>query len=133
MAISCTSAKRCSSEPGRAVSKKLFSICSWLIPCVFAKSLINVSTPADRVGPGNTEFTVTPVPRVSCAKPLLTDLDAGTARTVQGPATVDGIGPTRGWELYWMEVDVKRRRAAPWAAPVPEEIATKVSRLSAAE
>jgi phenylpropionate dioxygenase-like ring-hydroxylating dioxygenase large terminal subunit len=70
---------------------------------------------------------------VAGAKPLLTDLDAGTARTVQGPATVDGIGPTRGWELYWMEVDVKRRRAAPWAAPVPEEIATKVSRLSAAE
>ena len=26
--------------------------------------------------------------------------------------TMDGIGPTRGWEIYWMEVDVKRRRGA---------------------
>jgi hypothetical protein len=33
---------------------------------------------------------------------------------------MDGIGPTRGWETFWMEVDVKRRRGAPWAAPVQE-------------
>ena len=46
-----------------------------------------------------------------------------TARSIQGPATMDGIGPTQGWEIYWMEVDVKRRRGAPWAAPVPKEIA----------
>jgi phenylpropionate dioxygenase-like ring-hydroxylating dioxygenase large terminal subunit len=70
---------------------------------------------------------------VSGGKPLLANLDANTARTIQGPATVDGIGPTRGWEIYWMEVDVKRRRAAPWAAPVPEEIASKLPHLSAAE
>jgi hypothetical protein len=46
---------------------------------------------------------------------------------------MDGIGPTRGWETFWMEVDVKRRRGAPWAAPVPAEIAEKVRHLSAAE
>jgi hypothetical protein len=46
---------------------------------------------------------------------------------------MDGIGPTRGWETFWMEVDVKRRRSAPWAAPVPQEIADKVRHLSAAE
>ena len=45
---------------------------------------------------------------------------------------MDGIGPTRGWEIYWMEVDVKRRRGAPWAAPVPSEIAGKIRHLSAA-
>jgi hypothetical protein len=28
-----------------------------------------------------------------------------------------------------MEVDVKRRRGAPWAAPVPAEIADKVRHL----
>ena len=50
-------------------------------------------------------------------------LDEAHARSIQGPATMDGIGPTRGWEIYWMEVDVKRRRGAPWAAPVPSEIA----------
>ena len=60
-------------------------------------------------------------------------LDEGSARSVQGPATMDGIGPTRGWEIYWMEVDVKRRRGAPWAAPVPEEIAQKAPHISAAE
>jgi hypothetical protein len=46
---------------------------------------------------------------------------------------MDGIGPTRGWEIYWMEVDVKRRRSAPWTAPVPKEIADNVHRLTAAE
>jgi hypothetical protein len=30
-----------------------------------------------------------------------------------------------------MEVDVKRRRSAPWAAPVPAEIADKVPHLRA--
>jgi hypothetical protein len=44
---------------------------------------------------------------------------------------MDGIGPTRGWETFWMEVDVKRRRSAPWAAPVPSEIADKVPHLRA--
>src|ERR1700761_6983038 len=53
-------------------------------------------------------------------------LDATHARSIQGPATMDGIGPTRGWETFWMEVDVRRRRGAPWAAPVPEEIAGTV-------
>ena len=52
------------------------------------------------------------------AKPFMF-LDAAHARSIQGPATMDGIGPTRGWETFWMEVDVKRRRSAPWAAPVP--------------
>jgi LigXa C-terminal domain like len=58
-------------------------------------------------------------------------LDAAHARSIQGPATMDGIGPTRGWETFWMEVDVKRRRSAPWAAPVPAEIADKVPHLRA--
>ena len=65
-------------------------------------------------------------------KPMLF-LDEASARSIQGPATMDGIGPTLGWELYWMEVDVKRRRGAPWAAPVPREIAGKVQHLTAAE
>jgi nitrite reductase/ring-hydroxylating ferredoxin subunit len=65
-------------------------------------------------------------------KPLLW-LEESHARAIQGPATMDGIGPTRGWETYWMEVDVKRRRGAPWAAPVPDEIAGNVTHLTAAE
>ncbi|MBB3773550.1 hypothetical protein FHS55_004192 [Angulomicrobium tetraedrale] len=66
------------------------------------------------------------------ALPLLV-LDGAHARSIQGPATMDGIGPTAGWEIYWMEVDVKRRRGAPWAAPVPAEIAARVPHLSAAQ
>jgi len=66
----------------------------------------------------------------SGAKPFMF-LDAAHARSIQGPATMDGIGPTRGWEAFWMEVDVKRRRGAPWAAPVPAEIADKVRHLKA--
>jgi hypothetical protein len=65
-------------------------------------------------------------------KPMLS-LDEAHARSIQGPATMDGIGPTTGWEIYWMEVDVKRRRGAPWAAPVPKEIAGKIHHLTAAE
>ncbi|MGJ4927187.1 Rieske 2Fe-2S domain-containing protein [Bradyrhizobium sp. HKCCYLS2038] len=60
-------------------------------------------------------------------------LDASAARSVQGPATMDGIGPTRGWETYWMDVDVRRRRNAPWAAPVPADIVRLAPHLSAAE
>ena len=68
----------------------------------------------------------------SGGKPLMF-LEAATARSIQGPATMDGIGPTRGWETYWMEVDVKRRRGAPWAAPVPTELVRKLPHLTAAE
>ena len=68
----------------------------------------------------------------SGGKPLMF-LDDANARSIQGPASMDGIGPTKGWETYWMEVDVKRRRGAPWAAPVPSDIAQKISRLTADE
>ena len=51
-------------------------------------------------------------------EPLLF-LDAQHAKAIQGPGTMDGIGPTAGWETYWMEVDVARRRGASWMAPAP--------------
>ncbi len=53
-------------------------------------------------------------------KPMLF-LDKDSARSIQGPGTMDGIGPSKGWETYWMEVDVARRRGAPWMAPVPAD------------
>ena len=55
------------------------------------------------------------------------------AKSIQGPGTMDGIGPTLGWEIYWMQVDVNRRRGAPWVSAVPTEIAEKVRHLTAAE
>ena len=58
---------------------------------------------------------------VAGERPIMV-LDQAEAKSVQGPTTMDGIGPTREWETYWMEVDVKRRRAAPWVAPIPAGI-----------
>jgi phthalate 4,5-dioxygenase oxygenase subunit len=43
-------------------------------------------------------------------------LDAERAARVRGPATVDGMGPTVGWEDYWKEFDARRRRESSWAA-----------------
>ena len=60
-------------------------------------------------------------------------LDARGARGIQGPATMDGIGPSSGWELFWMEVDVKRRRDAPWTPAVPAEVKAAAPHLVAAE
>jgi phenylpropionate dioxygenase-like ring-hydroxylating dioxygenase large terminal subunit len=64
--------------------------------------------------------------------PLLV-LDQRHAKSVQGPATMDGIGPSTGWEAYWMEVDARRRRNAPWAPAIPAEIVPEVAVLRAAE
>ncbi|MET0537233.1 MAG: aromatic ring-hydroxylating dioxygenase subunit alpha [Xanthobacteraceae bacterium] len=58
-------------------------------------------------------------------------LDPASARAIRGPASMDGIGPSNDWQRYWMEVDAERRRAAPWNAPIPAEIAEKL--LPAAE
>jgi hypothetical protein len=43
-------------------------------------------------------------------------LDAERASKVCGPATVDGMGPTVGWEDYWKAFDERRRRESSWAA-----------------
>ena len=73
------------------------------------------------------------IAKVEAGETPMLVLDARTAKSVQGPATMDGIGPSRGWETYWMEVDVKRRRGAPWQADVPADIAATVPHLVAAE
>jgi phthalate 4,5-dioxygenase len=40
------------------------------------------------------------------------------AREITGPATIDGIGPTDGWERWWREADAERRKGASWAAGI---------------
>ncbi|SEP50158.1 Rieske [2Fe-2S] domain-containing protein [Methylobacterium sp. ap11] len=54
-------------------------------------------------------------------------LDARHARSIQGPATMDGIGPSKGWETYWMDVDVRRRRGAPWMPSLPSDATPDVA------
>ncbi len=46
--------------------------------------------------------------------PLMVLDDAGAAQ-ITGPAAIDGIGPSAGWQDYWRATDVKRRKAAAWA------------------
>jgi phthalate 4,5-dioxygenase len=42
-------------------------------------------------------------------------LDPDTAARITGPAAVDGIGPTDGWQGYWQTTDAARRQASSWA------------------
>jgi hypothetical protein len=72
------------------------------------------------------------IDKVEAGETPIMVLDARSACAIQGPATMDGVGPTRGWETYWMEVDVKRRRCAPWTASAPADIAAKAPHLAAA-
>lgn len=44
-------------------------------------------------------------------------IDPRAAALLQGPPTMDGVGPAQGWEAYWQDVDARRRSAAPWAPP----------------
>jgi phthalate 4,5-dioxygenase oxygenase subunit len=41
--------------------------------------------------------------------------DAASAKTVIGPAAIDGIGPTDDWQGYWQRTDASKRSAASWA------------------
>jgi hypothetical protein len=41
-------------------------------------------------------------------------LDPDAAKRLQGPMTVDGIGPSGDWESYWRETYAKVRQGAAW-------------------
>ena len=45
--------------------------------------------------------------------PMVLDTDAAARLT--GPAAIDGIGPTDGWQAYWQATDATRRKASSWA------------------
>ena len=45
-------------------------------------------------------------------------LDGGAAARITGPAAIDGIGPSEGWQDYWRRTDAARRAASGWAAGV---------------
>jgi phthalate 4,5-dioxygenase len=42
-------------------------------------------------------------------------LDEAAAARLTGPAAIDGIGPSDGWQSYWQKTDANRRRASSWA------------------
>ena len=41
-------------------------------------------------------------------------LDDTAAKRITGPATVDGVGPSDGWDQYWQDAYRKRRQGAVW-------------------
>src|SRR5262249_28855586 len=47
-------------------------------------------------------------------KPLMV-LDPAAAAKITGPAAIDGIGPSEGWQVYWRKTDEARRQASSWA------------------
>ena len=55
--------------------------------------------------------------QVTAGERVLMELDAESAARVQGPATMDGIGPAGEWRDYWVSVDARRRNGAPWRRP----------------
>ena len=52
--------------------------------------------------------------QVIAGERVLMELDAQTAARINGPATVDGIGPADDWQRYWRDVDERRRSGATW-------------------
>ena len=46
--------------------------------------------------------------------PMLAD---GGAAALTGPATIDGMAPSEGWEAHWRAAVARRRSAAPWNRP----------------
>ena len=51
-------------------------------------------------------------------RPLMV-LDQASAIRITGPAAIDGIGPTEGWQRYWKKTDEMRRNASSWAGSTP--------------
>jgi phthalate 4,5-dioxygenase oxygenase subunit len=43
-------------------------------------------------------------------------LDSQSAVRLIGPAAIDGVGPTDGWQAYWRKTDEVRRRSSSWAS-----------------
>jgi hypothetical protein len=50
----------------------------------------------------------------SGGRPLMM-LDPASAARITGPAAIDGIGPTDGWQRYWQTTDAARRKSSSWA------------------
>src|ERR1700744_3925498 len=69
-ATSSTEAKRFNKDVGRTLRKNSCSNSSGVCLVFDASCPTNSVTPSDAVDPGNTPFTVTPVPLVSWAMPL---------------------------------------------------------------
>jgi phenylpropionate dioxygenase-like ring-hydroxylating dioxygenase large terminal subunit len=57
------------------------------------------------------------IDKTQAGEKTLMMIDEQQAAHLTGPASIDGIGPSDGWDDYWKASDIKRREAAPWPAP----------------
>ena len=57
-------------------------------------------------------------------------LDAAAAKTITGPACVDGIGPAGDWQGYWQRTDASRQRPklGQWAWTAIQRVANGEAR-----
>jgi hypothetical protein len=55
------------------------------------------------------------IAQVEAGETPLMVLDRAAASAMTGPASMDAIGPTDGWEAYWPAVDRRRRENASWS------------------
>jgi hypothetical protein len=58
---------------------------------------------------------MTEIRKVAAGERPLLDLDADAARTITGPATIDGVAAVDEDTIaYWRRLDARRREKAPW-------------------
>jgi hypothetical protein len=66
-------------------------------------------------GPGHDCRGTAPSKRAgNGGKPLMV-LDGEAAVKLTGPAAIDGIGPSDGWQASWQKTDLARRQKSSWA------------------
>jgi nitrite reductase/ring-hydroxylating ferredoxin subunit len=66
--------------------------------------------------------------KAEAGEPVMLECDEAAARSLTGPATIDGIAPIDDWQTYWAKVDFVRRANAPWRqAPAPTTAPEKAS------
>jgi nitrite reductase/ring-hydroxylating ferredoxin subunit len=77
---------------------------------------------SDRIIVAYRRLLLKEIERVAGGERPLMALAAEAAERVRGPVTIDGMGPTRGWQAYWREYDRARRADSTWAAAMPDPL-----------
>jgi nitrite reductase/ring-hydroxylating ferredoxin subunit len=69
---------------------------------------------SDKVIIANRKLLLGAIEQVARGERPLMVLDTAEAARINGPFTLDGIGPTERWSAYWQEAEAKRRASASW-------------------
>ena len=80
-------------------------------PATFASALVAASN--SRRGPSVSPHTASSSSTTTAGRNP--KLDGASAAKLTGPAAIDGIGPSEGWQAYWQKTDQARRQKSSWA------------------